>query len=155
MHHTSSQTTQDALPMVVNTASLILVVIISIYLIYLARKNSRKIPCMAGMMAAMSNAMMSSLVIGTILGIMQMKMFIPTVVASVFGLVVGYLTGRSFGLISVIDGMIAGIMGGLMGAMLGVMIMGDHPTHTVLFIDILFIILTTCSIQLLRKEEID
>ncbi|MBA4541514.1 hypothetical protein H1164_01145 [Thermoactinomyces daqus] len=147
MHSMSSQATPDALPLAVHAASLVLAVLLSSLLVCLASKNRGKIPCMSGMMTAMTNATMSGLTTGTVLGIMQMTMFVPTAVATLFGLAVGYLTGRPYGLIAVIDGMLAGIMGGLMGAMLGVMVMNDHPTDTVLLIDLLFVILTACSVK--------
>ncbi|PWV89430.1 hypothetical protein DFQ01_14527 [Paenibacillus cellulosilyticus] len=125
----------------INTAigSIVFVLLaITAYLLH-ARSLDKQLSPMAGMMASMTVAMAASLTIGTTAGILLSQMFISTVISVVFGMAVGYLAGQGSSMLAAMDGMLSGLMGGMMGAMLGVMVVGEYPTLSILFMDLVFV----------------
>ncbi|WP_068618466.1 hypothetical protein [Paenibacillus tuaregi] len=114
---------------------------ITLFVIARIGRYGNALPQMSGMMAAMAIAMMAGLVVGTVAGVMLETMFASTWVGVAFGLLTGYAAGRRLSMLAVLDGMLSGIMGGMMGAMLGVMVIQDHPVLTVLFMDVLLILI--------------
>lgn len=137
---------------VIYIASLVIVLGASILLMVSIRNHVSSLSRMTGMMAAMTIAMMGGLVIGTVMGIMLEKMFISTFIGVVIGLALGYIFGRQHSLMAAMDGMMSGIMGGMMGAMMGVMVIGDHPILTVLFMDLLFVLIMGALHKHLKED---
>ncbi|WP_438348183.1 hypothetical protein ACP8HI_21490 [Paenibacillus sp. FA6] len=133
-------------------ASLVIVLCASIFTIVSIRSNVSSLSRMTGMMAAMTVAMMGGLVTGTVLGIMLEKMFMSTFIGVVIGMILGYISGSIHSLVAAMDGMMSGIMGGMMGAMIGVMVINDHPVLTVLFMDLLFVLILGTLHKLLKED---
>lgn len=110
---------------------------------------------MTGMIISMANAMMASMAFGTILGILvpHKDLTIPTMIAVSIGMIVGYVSGRPVSLIASLDGIIAGIMGGMMGTMLGIMLMPTFAQMMILFIDVIYILVTVLLLRVIAKES--
>nr|WP_218096773.1 hypothetical protein [Paenibacillus allorhizosphaerae] len=137
----------------VSVVSLIVMGLASLMITVKVRMKGASLPPMSGMMAAMSIGMTSSVTIGTTVGLMMAEMLVPTAIAVAFGMAAGYFSGQPYGLLASMDGMLAGLMGGMMGAMLGVMAAGEHPVWTVLFMDLVFLILLIPLYALLKEKN--
>lgn len=142
----------SVLTMNTSIASLIYVLLVVIVLILHLRAKKTVLTKMTGMMAAMTIAMVSSLVVGTVAGIVLETLFISTVIGVTFGMIVGYVSGRSLHLLASLDGLLAGLMGGMMGAMLGVMVVSDHPTLSIIFMDVVLAVSMLLLYKLLDAE---
>jgi hypothetical protein len=133
--------------------SVLLVVVMTGYVMFLMKKYHEKLTCMAAMMIAMTVGMMSSLLIGTVLGtLLNGDLVSPTIIGVLIGMAVGYYTGKPVSLMAAIDGLLAGIMGGMMGAMLGVMVIYQLPTLIIVFMNVIFVIVMLLLVKLIYEE---
>jgi hypothetical protein len=137
------------------SVSITIIFLITSIVVYCTFSNRTYISPMTGMIISMANAMMASMAFGTILGILvpHKDLTIPTMIAVSIGMIVGYVSGRPVSLIASLDGIIAGIMGGMMGTMLGIMLMPTFAQMMILFIDVIYILVTVLLLRVIAKES--
>ncbi|MFC7391983.1 hypothetical protein [Scopulibacillus cellulosilyticus] len=92
----------------------------------------------------MSLSTIISLTLGTILATLIDYHFF---ISLLFGLAFGLIIGKPFGSFAIVDGMVSGLMGGIMGVMVPMMV-HINQVWSVLFMDIIFIILISINLKL-------
>jgi hypothetical protein len=135
----------------VTSVNVLLILVVTVYFIFVIYQRRKKLTLMAGMMIAMTIGMMVSITLGVLIGVFfNHDLTKSTILAVVVGMIAGYSAGRPISLMAAMDGMLAGIMGGMMGAMLGVMLV--IPTTMIWFINIIFVAVMVVLRQLIGEE---
>lgn len=138
------------------SATLAVIFILILFIIWETIRHRSKISNMAGMMISMALGMIGGLTVGVILGILLLgDLFSSTILAMLIGILAGFLAGLPIGLMPVIDGALAGMMGGMMGAMLGEMIALEYQETIIRIMFLLFVGIIVILYRMMQQEFIN